>query len=359
MIKIKIYDCSNSDERPRNREYGGPVENAVVTMLKKYGHVHGVEFVDSPEKCDVLFTNDVYPEEVLELKKPKVKRMDGIFWQEYLKDKNIPYNRAAEQSDYVIFISGFSRRSLFELYEIKLQQSTIITNWVDSEMFYPSKMEPIRNVYPRRFVAIATSWKREEKRLRSTLAFAEHVLKKDQELFLVGNPSELVMNIPSNVTMLGYVDNPRNLAEILRSMDAAINLSYRDACPKVILEEISCGLPVIYTDSGGAHEVSGAAGAGVTIHDFYEMCFESQTPELEIGNVKLCYEQQFLPYFPQVYQRLRERLISEQKNKNRCELLVEKYCNVFKTVQKTNLYWAGRNKSVRSTVRPRWIETDL
>lgn len=32
----KIFDCSNSQERPLNRYVGGPVENEFVTLLKKY-----------------------------------------------------------------------------------------------------------------------------------------------------------------------------------------------------------------------------------------------------------------------------------------------------------------------------------
>lgn len=39
MRTVRIYDCSNSPERPEPRGYGGSIENACVTMLKKYAQI--------------------------------------------------------------------------------------------------------------------------------------------------------------------------------------------------------------------------------------------------------------------------------------------------------------------------------
>ena len=133
---MKVFDCSNSVARPNTRGYGGPVENAVVTMLKKYGREYGVEFTYDAPNCDLIFTNDVFPRYELGLGKPLVKRMDGIFWREDLIDRNVPYNLAATDADHVIFVSDFSRQSLRDLYPLlKLKSSSVIVNWVDEELF--------------------------------------------------------------------------------------------------------------------------------------------------------------------------------------------------------------------------------
>ena len=42
---------------------------------------------------------------------------------------------------------------------------------------------------------------------------------------------------------------------IFQSADAYISLNYNDSCPNCVLEALACGLPVIYSDSGGTPEL--------------------------------------------------------------------------------------------------------
>jgi glycosyltransferase involved in cell wall biosynthesis len=251
MQTVKIYDCSNSPERPTNRGFGGLVENAVVTILKKYGPLKGLFFVDSPEECDIIFTNDVYPESIQTnfKHKPKIKRMDGIFWQPELIERNLPYVHSCKMSDTVIFVSNFS----YYCYTYEIQDSTtarVILNWVDEDIFYAkqNKKPKLEN-----YVAVATSWARPEKGLAELLKIAK-CLKKEETLYLVGTMPEDI-NLPDNVKSLGYMSDLR-LANTLRDMDAMINTSQRDAAPKVVAEAISCGLPVFYLSSGGTEELT-------------------------------------------------------------------------------------------------------
>lgn len=122
---LKIFDCSNSEERPMNRNFGGPIQNEFVSLLHKHSNNYFVKFVDDVNECDIIFTNDIYPEYILEIDKPKVKRMDGIFWQTDLKERNEKYNKAAEQSDLVIFISEYSRNSYYKLYGNHLKKDIV------------------------------------------------------------------------------------------------------------------------------------------------------------------------------------------------------------------------------------------
>lgn len=125
---LRIFDCSNSSERPANRNFGGPIQNEFVGLLHKYSKKYGIVFVDSLDDCDVVFTNDVYPESVLTSDKPRVKRMDGVFWQNELKERNEKYNLAAKQSDLVIFISEYSKKSFETLYGYDLEKSVVVTH---------------------------------------------------------------------------------------------------------------------------------------------------------------------------------------------------------------------------------------
>lgn len=277
---MKIYDCSNSQDRPQNRGYGGPRENAVVTMLKRYAANYDAEFVANPVDADLIFTNDVYPANIVALDKPKVKRMDGVFWQEHLADRNDAYNRAAAQSDCVIFVSNFSRESLKRLYGKQIcNRSVVVLNSVDSDIFY--RGHPVVKERPYRFMAVATHWAREEKRLSAVLKLAA-LLGREMELILIG--SIPITKLPENVTNFGYVADPQQLSCLLRMCDAFVNFSYRDAAPKAVAEAVACGLPVLCTTSGGVPELVTEASAVFIKEDEY-WGFEPKSPDLDINYI--------------------------------------------------------------------------
>ena len=44
---------------------------------------------------------------------------------------------------------------------------------------------------------------------------------------------------------------------VYRSADAYLMLKHNDPCPNAVLEALACGLPVLYSDSGGVPELVG------------------------------------------------------------------------------------------------------
>lgn len=86
---LKIYDCSNSSESPIHSSYfGSTKENSVVSILKKYASQFNACFVENIADTDVIFTNDIFPQEVIKLQLPKVKRMDGVYWIKEMTQKS-------------------------------------------------------------------------------------------------------------------------------------------------------------------------------------------------------------------------------------------------------------------------------
>lgn len=271
---IKIFDCSNSCERPQHRGGLGPFTNEVVHYLKTYADYYCCKFVDDLNKADVLFTNDVFPKSIQNVDLPKVKRMDGVFFQKDLLERNLSLNESALISNHVIFISRFSKDSFDNLYGFKLKDSSVILNQVSPGIYFPS--QDVRQLNT--FISSATNWNREEKRLNSVIDFAN--LYPEFKIKLIGLCS---CSLPNNIEKLGYMDDPYAVAKELRSSDAMINFSYKDACPKTVLQGVYCKLPILFANSGGVSEI---VYSGVGIEDKKDFVFEETIPNLKIYNIK-------------------------------------------------------------------------
>lgn len=277
---ITIYDCSNSHFRPQHREVSrGPIQNDIMHDLKKYAHNYGCYFVDALHQADAVLTNDVFTPEVLNSGKPLIKRMDGIFFQQSLQDRNFLLNAAAVQADHVIFISEYSRESYYRASIEPLKASSVILNTVDETIFNPGMERKARNIW----IANASNWSRPEKRLSCLLALAKNI---PEEIYLIG---EVDVALPKNVLSLGYLTDYTKIARILRAVTGFINLSYRDAAPKTVCQALACGLPVLYANSGGLSELV-PHQMGVAIPDSQEVSVEEFTPALDLHELLQSYQ---------------------------------------------------------------------
>lgn len=256
-----VYDCSGSLSYGRT----GPKENDIVRYLKKYSHLYGVKFVSSWNDADVIFTNDVFDRSYPG--KRKVKRMDGIYWKNSLKERNSKYNAAAIEADEVIFISKYSMKCYFEMYGDPLQSYRVVSNWVDDLEYFN---EFTQKKYE--FVASASDWSREEKRLQAVLDF---VKKSGKNLLLIGKCD---YDIGHDKT--GYLDSPEEIRKALNLGVVFLNFSYRDAITKTVAQALCCGLPVAYAGSGGVGEL--VEHNGWELEDHEASWFEDNVPALEI-----------------------------------------------------------------------------
>ncbi len=287
---MRIFDCSNSSERPPHRGGGGPIANTVVSLLKKRAPSYDAEFVEDPSKADIIFTNDVFPKDLLKLSTKKVKRMDGIFWQRgqlLYRERNLVYASAAGQANLVIYISKYSQNCANQG-GVVTNRSRIILNWVDEEIFYPV---PSRTEETLNLACSATDWRREEKRWKDIFFLVEEF--PDVQFHFIGKPFETAY--PQNVIWYGYSTSQVEIAAILNRMNGFINLSYRDPAPKVVAEAIACGLSVFYTDSGGTPEFFDTRTDGFRIED-HELDPTLGTPSLPKNYLK----ESFIRYLEQL-----------------------------------------------------------
>jgi len=276
MKPYKYFDCSINitSNREHNTNSLGPIENDIMKDLSLYSFLFGFTRTYDYKESDVFITNTTYPQEILEWSEnhsiPKIKRMDGIFWQNDILTKNELLNEAALQSDHIIFISDYSKDTLKDLYGYELN-STVILNNVDDTIFYPRDKEGFS------LVSSCSNWNRDGKRIYELIKLADNI---DEEIHLIGQCDK---KLPQNIIKHGYISSQKQMSDIISRSSIFLSLFFRDAGSKVTCQAIKCGLPVLYTTSGGLNEL--VRGNGVPVIDDDRMDFRNSSPPLNTDDV--------------------------------------------------------------------------
>lgn len=300
--RIKYYDCSINETSNSNHNIQslGPVENDIMVDLEKYAHMFGFERVYNYEEAELFVTNTIYPDNILKwsykMNIPKIKRMDGIFWHDKDLHRNDELNKAAMESNHVIFISDFSLQSLEKLYGISPKNYTVILNNADDTIFRN------RGTINKKFtwVTSATNWIRGEKRLNDLIKFSE-IVDDNDIIRLIG---ECDLDLPKNIIKEGYINNKKDMSKIIGSSDAFLSLFFRCAGSKVTCQAIQSKLPVLYAKSGGLPEIVGTNG--IPIDDYSDIDFLKHTPNLDVKELKNRYHQ-FKYYYDDMVNNYRKR----------------------------------------------------
>lgn len=273
---INYYDCSINEisQKLHNINSYGPKENDIMYDLGIYANKFGFNRVYDYKLADIIITNTYYTEEILEWsninKIPRIKRMDGIYWNNNLLYKNELHIKAAKISDHVIFISEYSRKSLKDLYNIYFDNSSVILN--NSESHIIKKSYDLSDSF--RWVSVCSNWNREDKRLNEIVKLAK-VFNND--IFTLIGVCD-IDRLPNNIIKVGYIEDRKRIQEIIIQNDAFISLFFRDAGSKVTCQAVQCQIPILYTNSGGLPELVNKNG--VIVDDYTNINILEKTPKL-------------------------------------------------------------------------------
>lgn len=234
-----------------------------------YSRLYGVEKIE----FDRYMRRNIYYEERVKRLKAKNKNMKIILRLDdkyrllvklYGYDDTVRW--LISQADKVIYQTDYNKKlytedvkSIFGVEPaLKIDNGVIIRNGVDSSIFSPEgEKHELKGKYKILHVA-ATGMVR--KGLGTVLEFA-HLLRNNEEFqfYLVGRqPSDPMYGKDigkfANVHYLGFTDDRYELAKYYRSCDILLFPSIDDCSPNVVLEAMSCGLPVVAANSGGTPE---------------------------------------------------------------------------------------------------------
>jgi glycosyltransferase involved in cell wall biosynthesis len=214
---------------------------------------------------------------------------------------NRPMARLLHQADHVIYQSGFCRVAADRYLGPRAGPSEILHNTVDTSVFTPHGR--VRDGAGPVLVLAGTHgfWYR----LRTAIEALAHIRReRPAARLLVAGPlawtaraSEAVADVRRHARAFG-VEEAVELAgsfaqaaapDLLRRGDLLLHTQYNDACPSIVLEAMACGLPVVYSKTGGVPELVGEeAGLGVGGETSWEREIPPDPEALALATLRVC-----------------------------------------------------------------------
>ena len=239
--------------------------------------------------CVYLLSNSVYLNKsaIINIKNkniPIIHNQNGVFykgwygdgWEEKNKEMSFQYKLA----DYVLYQSNFSKYCAEKFLGKREGPGEILYNAVDQNIFYPTKKRELNS----------------ELRILVTGKYQEHLYYSLE--FILKILYELnKKNIPAIINFAGYFDpkvlnkllsfakkhdieekvnfkgsyNQENANLIYNSSDLYFYFVHQSNCPNSVIEAMSCGLPILYSSSGGVPELVGKdSGVGIKVEENWQ-----------------------------------------------------------------------------------------
>ncbi len=244
-----------------------------------------------------LLSNAPYlsPNALARLKKrhvPMVLNQNGVFYPGWFdgnwKAKNAEMAEAYHAADHVFYQSAFCRAAADEFLGQRKGAGEILFNAVDTARYTPREdyNEPRT---PYRYLVTGKIGNHLFYRLETAIRGLAGVRDRglDAALDIAGwiEPDALA-RAKALTTTLGLSDHvsfggsytQQKAPDIYRRADAYLMTKHNDPCPNTVLEALACGLPVVYSRSGGVPELVGDCGVGLKCEESWE---EAKSPLLE------------------------------------------------------------------------------
>jgi len=213
-----------------------------------------------------------------------VLNQNGVFYPAWYprewQAENARMARVMDLADHVFYQSAFCKKSADRFLGTTAKACDILYNGVDTEVFIPAATRGQRQRF--RFLVTGNIGQPTFYRLQNALdalVLARRggldieivffgMLPDDLHVMLCGAIEEV--NMQEFFLLKGSYSRSQ-APQVFANADAYLITKHNDPCPNVVLEALSCGLPVLYAASGGVPELVGdEAGIALPVPETYE-----------------------------------------------------------------------------------------
>ncbi len=233
-----------------------------------------------------------------ERKIPLILNQNGVFYPGWYKgnwkNQNLLNSKVYHSADYVFWQSNFCKKAANKFLGERIGKGEILYNAVDTKKFYPLKKNS-DNIF--RFLITGNIRKIDNYRIFSVIEAFKDIVKENKfiHLYIAGIIEDLdlfdfyldTLDLRQFITFLGPYTQ-ENGPTIYQKADAYITMSFQDNCPSAVIEAMSCGLPILYSASGGIPELVGKdSGIGLKVSEDWEKVIVPTKQEIYEGILKI------------------------------------------------------------------------
>lgn len=265
-----------------------PVSGGIVKCLDL-----AERFPNATDKANLLYLVSSALPERRELLARAARRAGGRFvlnqngvaypaWAgETWKEQNAPNARVYAAADFVVYQSEFCRRCAEQFLGPRTGPGTVLYNPVDTETFSPREGFDQADRIP---VLLVAGSHHESYRVKLAIEALAALLRQQTKVRLkvagrlVWSPEAETearrwareLNVPDSVEFSGSYTQEK-APELFRNSDILLHLKVQDPCPRLVVEAMACGVPSVYSATGGVPELAGEeAGVGIPGHEDFE-----------------------------------------------------------------------------------------
>ena len=229
---------------------------------------------------------------------PIILNQNGVFYPSWYegnwKRQNLLMSKVYHSADYVFWQSNFCKKAADRFLGERIGAGEVLYNAIDTKKFYPLKKN---SDYTFRLLTTGNISKKNNYRVYSVIEAFKDIIKekKNIHLYIAGVIEDFdffdgeldKLNIRRFITFLGPYSQ-KDAPKIYQKADAYITMSFQDNCPSAVIEAMSCGLPILYSSSGGIPELVGKdSGIGLKVSEDWEKVNVPTKKEIYEGILKI------------------------------------------------------------------------
>lgn len=229
---------------------------------------------------------------------PLVLNQNGVFYSGWYagnwQKQNAIMAEAYHRADHVFWQSEFCRYSANRFLGMRKGNGEVLFNAIDLEQFSPAKVKLHR---PTTFLLTGKIGGHLGYRIASTIEGFALACRSglDARLIIAGwienmaDARTLVekYQVKEKVRFLGAYTQAE-APNIYCEADAYVMTKYLDPCPNTVIEAMACGLPVLYSASGGVPELVGnEAGIGLPVAEDWEKIHVPDAESIAVGMLRI------------------------------------------------------------------------